>query len=391
LNTWDEERIQKALREKGTNSGSFVEVHSDEQFIVFAPDVERKSGEIALTALGRFASNLFSHLKAQETGVAASLISREGAPRILKELLNVGGNVDAPLHTRKAAGGSWCVGKSNLLDALRLIVYAGGKRGGEQLQRSRAAFLLPTLLVAISSYPGGAVMGALDFHLWGGLLGGEFLEPLVAAGARILEQDNTLQHPLIAAVDLGSAAIVKYLLECGVSPAGVRAESGGYSALHRLTGDWAFVPPPVEALGWEARGTPPPGALPPSSLTTTTEPTVTALATAKSAEDAESLTYRPTRGMLECLLTGGADPRAVDECGRTTLHHFACSNSKCLRADPAGRLAIAVRLLRAGADRDAIDSAGETAMTAGLRVRGEKEGGRFADALRAEAPGGKKG
>jgi hypothetical protein len=80
---------------------AFVEVHRTEQFFPFCPPEERASGAFALTALGRFASNLLSHIVAGETGRGESRVDRDLAPRVLCMLLD-GGATARTARTKRA-------------------------------------------------------------------------------------------------------------------------------------------------------------------------------------------------------------------------------------------------------------------------------------------------
>ena len=391
LDAWDEALIAGAL-EAGASAAALCPVDSLEQFIVFSPEVERKSGAFALTALGRFASNLLSHMVAQETGLKACRATREGAPRVLALLLaaarpgSAPGSVGAPLHSRRGEGSAaWVPGPSSLLDALRLIVCAA--RGSEQLRRGRAAFLLPTLLRALeATAPVPRACAVRDLVFWGDLLGLEFLAPLAAASAPAFAavmpappRAPPLAQPLlIAAVDAGSVHTVRLLLEAGACPNAARSgpdaagAGAGMAALHRVAGDFALSLPAPEAF--EAAGSAGAGAGAGS----------TGGAAAAQSEEEEALAQRPTRAMLEALLHAGADPCARAEGSlRTPLHLVATSNCASLRADPSGRLALAVRLIIAGADPAAKDAAGLTPGQAAIAAR-PRDGVRFAAGL-AEA------
>ena len=411
LDAWDEALIAGAL-EAGGSAAALCPVDRLEQFIVFAPDVERRSGAFALTALGRFASNLLSHMVAQETGLKACRATREGAPRVLALLLappaarpgsSAPGSVGAPLHSRRAEGSAaWAPGPSCLLDALRLIVCAA--RGSEQLRRGRAAFLLPTLLRALeATAPAPRACTARDLVFWGDLLGLEFLGPLAAASAPAFAalmpapapRAPPLAQPLlIAAVDAGSVHTVRLLLEAGACPNAARSgpdaagAGAGMAALHRVAGDYALSLPAPEAFeAADSAGSAGSDAAAGAGAGAGS----TGGAAAAQSEEEDALTQRPTRAMLEALLHAGADPCApAAGSHRTPLHYIATSNCASLRADPSGRLALAVRLVLAGADPGARDAAGLTPGEAAIAAR-PRDGARFAAGLAeaAAARGGK--
>jgi hypothetical protein len=412
LDAWDEAAMAKALS-AGADPACFTPVDPLEQYLVFAPDVQRK-GSFALTSLGRLASNLLSHMVAQETGLGLCKIDRETGPRVLALLLAPRPaqqqRVDPPvplvllpLHTRRpsptataAAAPLWAPGPSSLLDALRLIVCAS--KGNEQLRRARANFLLPTLLATVAALP-SPTLPARDFLFWTGLLELEFLAPLLQPGApplAILCPAGDLQPPLIAAVDAGSAQAVKLLLEARVHPNASRSNpnpaglGGGMSALHRVPGDWAFALPAPDAFPTPSLPIVAAGAAAAAAAAAAgaagQAPATGAAATGASEEEGEQATaYRPCKAMLEALLHAGADVQATESAsGSTALHFLAASNSLSLREDPAGRLALAHRLVLSGCSPAARDAGGRTAGEVARAARPDS-GARFALGLEEAA------
>jgi hypothetical protein len=389
LNLWNEAQIAKELASGGEPLCLCPIDALDhlEQFIVFAPDVERKSGSFAFTALGRFASNLLSHIVAQETGLGECLVTRESAPHILGLLLEkcpaapTCAAVAAPLHSRSHSGAAWVEGPSSLLDALRLMVCAA--KGSEQVRRARANFLLPTVLAVVAHLP-QRVIPARDLVFWGDMLSLEFLAPIAEASnppfsASLPSGDR--QPLLIAAVDAGSVHTVRLLLEAGISPdAPLSSPSlgsgtgGGLTALMRVTGDWACALPAPEAFAAGSAGAAAPAAGGGGG----------GAASASSSSEEDATAHRPSRALLEALLHAGASVSAAAQpSGRTALHFLAASESASLRADPAGRLALACRLIAAGADPQAKDSGGATPGQLAIASR-PKDGPRFSQGL-AEA------
>jgi hypothetical protein len=383
---WDTEALSVCIHSSSRPDPQlYVEVHRQEQFFVFCPPAERSTGSFALTALGRFASNLLSHIVAGETGRGESRVDRDLAPRVLCMLLDAGGDPSAPLHARRAAPGApWAPGAASLVDALRLMVCAAA-RVGEQVRRARSAFLAPTLHAVLAAVPH---VSCVDLVFWAGQpLGGDALA-LVAAKPVAMPGGARALPSLLAAVDVGSTAALRLLLEGGADPnsEGQRGE-GGVTPLMRCTGEWAVVLPPPEGAYGAHRGVNPEAA---AVAAAPDAPAPDAAVPAdRSNEEPEEVRHRPTRALLEALLHAGADARLADARGRTALHHFAAAPSPALRADPAGRLALALRLLAAGADAEARDAGGATAGEAAAAARPPPaDGARFAAGLFAAAKEG---
>jgi hypothetical protein len=363
--------------------GHFVEVHRQEQFFVFCPPGERSGGAFALTALGRFASNLLSHIVAGETGRGESRVDRDLAPRVLCMLLDAGGDPSAPLHARQPAPGApWAPGAASFVDALRLMVCAAS-RAGEQVRRARAAFLAPTLHAALAAAPH---VSAVDLVFWAGQpLGGDAMALVAGKPVRVPGGGGgggaRTQPALLAAIDVGSTVALRLLLEGGADPNGASQRgAGGVTPLMRCTGEWAVVLPPAEGAFGAHRGVAADGGAEEGPARGG------AGVQLESSEEPEGVRHRPTRALVEVLLHAGADAAAADGAGRTALHHFAASPAPTLRADPAARLALALRLLAAGADAEARDGGGVTPGAAALAARPPPaDGGRFAAGLLAAA------
>lgn len=371
-----------------------------EQFFLFAPPTEQRAAHTQLTALGRFASTLLSHMAASETGVGKSQWDRDTGPRVLRVLLAAGADVGAPLHcTSASATGPWRAGSATLVDALRLIVVAAKRN--DQIRRARAAFVAPALVAALGA---ATHVSALDLCFWAALPGGADVVSCVAARSLPVLMPSPggtplwLQPPLVAAVDCGSVVAVKLLLEAG-SPAddaswsravgvdattpgtagGVPADAAssdvapaaGLTPLMRCTGEWAVALPPPEAFGAH-RGE---GGAGGSGGT--------GGGGDEDTLESDALVHRPTRALVEALLHGGASVASRDAQGRTPLHHFAASPAPTLAHDPAGRLALALRLMAAGADEKARDAQGCTPAQAAAAARPDES--RFGAGLAAAA------
>ena len=288
----DPEPLARALRAPcAADANALRPVDATEQFIIFAPPAEQAGdgAAFALTALGRLASQLLSHAVAIETGAAPSAVDRDTGARVVAALVAAGADVGAPLHARAPRGGAWARGSATLVDALRLMAAAARARGGDAAGRAREAFLAPTLLAALRAVP---VISALDLVFWAGVP--DVAALVVARGlacAAPPPRGGELLPPLVAAVDAGSAATVRALLEAG---ADVNARApGGATPLMRAAGAEAFVlPAPGSvfcALGEGGGG-----------------------AAGAGADDEAELAHRPTRALVEALLHAGADVAAAD-------------------------------------------------------------------------------
>ena len=340
---WDLPKLTGALSAGGASAAAFRPVDASEQFVIFCPPSERTSGAaFALTALGRFASNLISHIVARETGGAESKLDRDTPPRVLAVLLSAGADAGMPLHasvsSKNAHNGLWAPANATLFDALRLTINAVKK--SDQRARSRAAFLEPVLAIALAS-PAVTHLTALDLFFWAQHT--DIINILVKRGIPVLTPHGDFVPPLIAAVDAGSAPALKALIEAGADPnADASRTRGGATPLMRAAGAGAFPPPPAAGSYGAHRGV----------ISGTTD-------AADAAEEAEEAAAdRPTRALVEALLHAGADVHAVDHDGATALHAFV--GSEALKSDPGLRLAICLRLLDAGARMDVKDAAGRT-------------------------------
>ena len=341
--------------------------------------------------------------KVKQMGKGVSKWDRDTGPRILRMLIKAGADVTAPLHcTGSSASGPLHPGTAALIDALRLIVVAAKRN--DQIRRARAALIAPILIEALSV---ASHLSAVDLMFWAGLPGGpEVAACVVARQLPILMPPHAssttssaaataaagatalwLQPALIAAVDCGSAAAVKLLLEAGASPdevswcrrgvagtdaapatGGGREPVAGETPLMRCAGDFAVALPPPDLFGIH-RGDYSVGTVTAAAAATSATAGVADVAGEEDSGETDALVHRPTRAMLEALLHAGANADARDSTGRTALHHFAASDSPALRADPAGRLSLALRLLHAGADVGALDQAGRTASQAAALAR----------------------
>lgn len=344
---WDAKKLSQSLSPSaGASASAFRPVDSNEQFVIFCPSAERTSASaFALTALGRFVSNLLSHMVARETGVASSMLDRDTPPRVLSALLAAGADAGAPLHAtvpRLGGGGVWKAGEATLVDALRLIIDAVKKQSDER-RRARAAFLEPTLIVALGCLP---YLTALDLCFWSAHH--DVMALIVTRNLPILTPRGEFVPSLIAAVDAGSAATLKALLEAGADPnaEGMRT-LGGATPLMRAAGSAAFATPTSSGSFGAHTG-----------KKSVNIGGVGAAEEEAAAEEEEAAADRPTRALVEALLHAGADVHAVDHSGSTALHAFA--GAEALKSDPGLRLAIALRLLDAGAHVESKDAGGRT-------------------------------
>ena len=386
LDAFDFKSLASALASPSADVRALRPVDPGEQYIVFATPAEHRDGSLfALTALGRLASNLTSHMAARETGAAESKAERETGPRALALLLSAGADVSAPLFaSRSASGGEWRASSSSFVDALRLMACAR-TAGRDDVRRARAAFLEPLVIATLAATK---EVSALELVFWCAF-GGGVAGALCAAGTVVRLPSGARVPQLIAAVDAGSVATVRALLEAGAAPDEPRAP-GGLTALMRCAGACAFaLPAPDDDISFGAHRRGANSDAGEGISAAAASAAVGVAAAAATSEDgtplAESLAHRPTRALVECLINAGAAVDAVDDTRATALHHIATADSVALRSDPAGRLTLALRLVAAGARTDAKDANGRTPGEAAQIARPEGEGARFAARLIASA------